>query len=64
MPDYEYRPVYFPPGTDRDTASNTLVIHAMYGEWELDRVRLWPDGRRKVVLRRHKRRGSSPPLPS
>jgi hypothetical protein len=29
-----------------------LVDHAEYGGWELSRVRLFPDGSRKVELRR------------
>lgn len=62
-PGYEYRPLSFPRGTDRDTARSVLTIHAEYGEWELDRLRLYPDGTRKVVLRRRRHR-FSPALPS
>jgi len=40
-----------------------LTIHAEYGEWELDRLRLFPDGRRTALLRRRRRR-FSPALPS
>jgi Family of unknown function (DUF5703) len=29
-----------------------LTDAAEYGRWELDRLRLYPDGRRRVVLRR------------
>ena len=29
-----------------------LTMHAEYGGWELDRLRLYPDGTRRVVLRR------------
>lgn len=54
--DYEYRPLSFPTGTDRDTARHVLVVHAAYGEWELARLRLFPDGRRRVTLRRRRRR--------
>ena len=63
LPDYEYRPLSFPRGTDRDTARSVLTIHAEYGEWELDRLQLLPDGSRTAMLRRRRRR-FSPALPS
>lgn len=63
MQEWEYRPLTFPRGTDRDTARNVLVIHAEYGDWELDRLRLFPDGTRRVVLRRRRRR-FSPAMPT
>ena len=31
-----------------------LMLHAEYGGWELARVKLHPDGTRKVVLRRRR----------
>jgi hypothetical protein len=52
MREYEYRNLYLPRGTDRESARTTLTIHAQYGEWELARLRLYPDGSRGVVLRR------------
>ena len=55
MAAYEYQRVHIPVGTDRATAQNILTIHALYGEWELSRVRIWPDGRRHVEVRRRKR---------
>ena len=58
---YEYRPLSFPAGTDRDTARHVLVVHAQYGEWELARLRLFPDGRRRVTLRRRRRRRTAVP---
>jgi hypothetical protein len=60
-PDYEYAPLRLPPGTDRVSAQVELTIRAEYGGWELARVRLYPDGTRKVVLRR--RRSASNPAP-
>lgn len=63
MQEWEYRPLTFARGTDRDTARNVLVIHAEYGDWELDRLRLFPDGTRRVVLRRRRRR-FSPAMPT
>lgn len=50
--DYEYAPLRLPSNVDRLTATAQLTIQAEYGEWELARVRLFPDGTRKVVLRR------------
>jgi hypothetical protein len=41
-----------------------LTLHAEYGEWELDRLRLYPDGSRRVILRRKARPGLLPILPS
>ncbi|MEO6714957.1 MAG: DUF5703 family protein [Mycobacteriales bacterium] len=65
MAAYEYQRVHIPAGADRATAQNILYIHALYGDWELSRVRIWPDGRRHVEVRRPKRPGSPvPPLPS
>ncbi len=63
MPDYEYQPLWLPPGTDRTTAHTVLTLHAEYGEWELAKLRVRPDGSRKVVLRRP-RSGRSVPLPT
>lgn len=51
-PDYEYQRLYLPRGTDRRTAQSVLTAHAEYGHWELARLRLYPDGSRRVVLRR------------
>jgi hypothetical protein len=47
-------------------ATEVLTLHAQYGDWELDRLRLFPDGSRRVVLRRRRRRGAYLPsyLPS
>lgn len=68
MAQYEYQRVWIPAGTDRATAQNILTIHALYGEWELSRVRIWPDGRRHVEVRRALRPGRPvppmPPMPS
>lgn len=49
---YEYREVSLPRGTSRDAARVVLTEFAEYGHWELDRLRLYPDGRRRVWLRR------------
>ncbi|WP_433249037.1 DUF5703 family protein [Streptosporangium sp. CA-135522] len=50
--DYSYLVLHLPRGTSRDTARQILTEHAEYGDWELDRLRLYPDGRRDVRLRR------------
>jgi hypothetical protein len=53
--DLEYQRLYLPPGTDRRTAQTVLTLHAEYGDWELERLRLLPDGSRRAVLRRRRR---------
>lgn len=62
--DYEYRAVSIPAGADRRQTKEMLVIHAEYGEWELARHTLWPDGRRMVTVRRRVRPEPMPPLPT
>jgi Family of unknown function (DUF5703) len=44
--------LYLPRGTSRDAARRILTDHAEYGNWELSRLRLYPDGSRKATLRR------------
>lgn len=52
MVEYEYQRLLLPRGTTRNVARRLLTDAAEYGRWELDRLRLYPDGRRRVVLRR------------
>ncbi|HEY5184542.1 MAG TPA: DUF5703 family protein [Actinomycetes bacterium] len=52
MTEYELREVTLPRGTSRNTARALLTEEAEYGGWELARLRLYPDGRRRVWLRR------------
>jgi len=52
MADYEYQRMWLPRGTSRNTAQRVLTETAEYGHWELDRLRLLPDGSRRIVLRR------------
>ena len=52
MAEYAYLVVYIPRGTSRDAARRILTDHAEYGDWELARLRLNPDGSRKATLRR------------
>ena len=50
--EWEYQRVTLPRGTSRNAAQRLLTEVAERDHWELDRLRLYPDGRRKVVLRR------------
>jgi len=52
MVEYEFQYLYLPRGTSRNAARRLLTEHAEYGHWELARLRLYPDGSRRVVLRR------------
>jgi uncharacterized protein DUF5703 len=52
MAEYSYLMLYLPRGTSRDAARRILTDHAEYGNWELSRLRLFPDGSRKATLRR------------
>jgi Family of unknown function (DUF5703) len=52
MAEYSYLVVYLPRGTSRDAARRILTDHAEYGNWELSRLRMYPDGSRKATLRR------------
>ncbi|MFC7219324.1 DUF5703 family protein [Streptomyces polyrhachis] len=52
MAEYEFRDVYVPRGVSRSAATRLLTDHAEYGHWELHRLRLFPDGSRRVRLRR------------
>lgn len=52
MGEWEYQHLYLPRGTSRRAATRLLTEQAEYGHWELARLRLFPDGSRRVVLRR------------
>ena len=60
--EWEYRPLRLPPEVSRVTASVRLAIQAEFGGWELSRVRLYPGGERKVLLRRRRSRHRLPGL--
>jgi len=49
---FEYRTLTLPRQATRSAAKSALTEVAEYGRWELDRHRIYPDGRRKVRLRR------------
>jgi hypothetical protein len=61
---YEYTPLYLPLGTGRDEARQVMTVHAQFGGWELFQTRLYPDGRRRVMLRRKITGQPMPPLPT
>ncbi|GAA0411440.1 DUF5703 family protein [Microbispora corallina] len=50
--DYSYLDLYLPRGTSREVARQMLTEHAEHGDWELQRLRLYPDGSRRIRLRR------------
>lgn len=50
--EWEYQRLFLPRGLTRKAALRLLTDAAEYEHWELDRVRLYPDGSRRVVLRR------------
>jgi hypothetical protein len=50
--DWEYRRFSLPRDTGRSAARRLLTDAAEYDHWELDRLRVYPDGTRRVVLRR------------
>jgi Family of unknown function (DUF5703) len=50
--EYEFQDLLLPRGTSRGAAHRMLTDHAEYGHWELARLRMFPDGTRKVTLRR------------
>lgn len=52
LAEYEFDRFWLPRTRSRSTVCRLLTDRAEYGGWELDRVRLLPDGRRRVTLRR------------
>ena len=52
MTEYEYRVLSLPRSTSRNEVRRLLTDHAEYGHWELARLHLYPDGTRRVWLRR------------
>ena len=49
---WEYREFTMPRSIPRDDARAALTELAEHGSWELARLRIYPDGRRRVWLRR------------
>ena len=50
--EWEFEKVSFSKEYPRSVVTKLLVERAEHGGWELDRVRVAPDGTRRVVLRR------------
>jgi len=50
--EYEFERLTISREFSRSSVTRMLVDRAEYGGWELDRLRLSPDGTRRVVLRR------------
>lgn len=50
--EWEFEKVTFSRDFPRTVVTKLLVERAEHGGWELDRVRVLPDGTRRVVLRR------------
>ena len=50
--EYEFRRLVLPRTVTRSAVRRLLTDHAEYGGWELARLRLFPDGSRRVELRR------------
>ena len=50
--EYEFQRLSLPRTLSRSAVRRMLTDRAEYGGWELARLRLYPDGSRKVELRR------------
>lgn len=50
--EWEFERLLIPRDFSRSAVTRMLVERAEHGGWELDRVRVSPDGTRRVVLRR------------
>ncbi len=60
--DYEYAPLRLDPTVSRSAAASMLAIHAEFSGWELARVLKFPDGTRRIWLRRRRTGGLVPGL--
>lgn len=52
--DYEYQPLRIDARVSRSAAASMLAIRAEFAGWELARVLRFPDGTRRVWLRRRR----------
>lgn len=59
---YEYVPLRLDPNLSRSATATMLSIQAEFAGWELARVLRFPDGTRRVWLRRRRQRGLVPGL--
>ncbi len=60
--DYEYRALPVSRDIPGEQLRQTLSIHAEFGGWELAGHRIYPDGKRRVTVRRRLRADPLPPL--
>ncbi len=60
--EYELRPLRIDAGVSRAAAAGMLAIRAEYAGWELARTLRFPDGSRRVWLRRRRMSGLLPDL--
>ena len=51
-PTWEFREIFFSRDSDREETRQFLPLRADRGRWELDRTKIYRDGRKKVRLRR------------
>ncbi|MGH3499732.1 MAG: DUF5703 family protein [Nocardioidaceae bacterium] len=51
--EYEFQRFQLPRTISRSAVRRLLTDHAEYGGWELAWLRLYPDGSRRVEMRRH-----------
>jgi len=51
-PTWEFREINFSRDSDREETRQFLTFKADRGRWEIDRTRIYRDGRKKVRLRR------------
>ena len=58
--DYEYQPLRIEARVSRSAAATMLAIRAEFSGWELARVLRFPDGSRRVWLRRRRSAGLLP----
>lgn len=58
--EYEYCPLRIDGGTSRSAAAVMLSVRAEFTGWELAHVLRYPDGSRRVTLRRRRSPGPSP----
>lgn len=52
MVEWEFEKLTLSREFPRNVVTRLLVERAEHGGWELDRVRIGPDGTRRVILRR------------
>ncbi|UYM05015.1 DUF5703 family protein [Solicola gregarius] len=50
--EYEFRRFWVSREYSRSSVRRLLTDAAEYGGWELSRLRMFPDGRRRVTMRR------------